>query len=170
MADKTVTTVTLCSKPLPGKGLGCNTFFNSGVTTCYKALQTVTEEGIMLKVSELLAAVSPRTQAEKELVDIKDLSLDEIMVCLRELAVELDAVQLDFNQQWSVDQLKDELMVLEFQSLLMRQGDRPIPLIPFKDDEELDRISEVPVWLVYLNSPKPDYYWVNRNQLISIYS
>ncbi len=124
----------------------------------------------MLKMSELFAAVSPRTQAEKELVDIKDLSLDEIMVCLRELTAELGAVQLDFNQQWSVDQLKDELMVLEFQSLLMRQGDSPIPLIPFKDDEELDRISEVPVWLVYLNSPKPDYYWVNRNQLISIYS
>ena len=80
----------------------------------------------MLKMSELFAAVSPRTQAEKELVDIKDLSLDEIMVCLRELAVELDAVQLDFNQQWSVDQLKDELMVLEFQSLLMRQGDSPV--------------------------------------------
>ena len=124
----------------------------------------------MLKMSELFAAVSPRTQAEKELVDIKDLSLDEIMVCLRELTAELGAVQLDFNQQWSVDQLKDELMVLEFQGLLMRQGDSPIPLIPFKDDEELDRISEVPVWLVYLNSPKPDYYWVNRNQLISIYS
>ncbi len=124
----------------------------------------------MLKVSELFAAVSPRTQAEKELVDIKDLSLDEIMVCLRELTAELGAVQLDFNQQWSLDQLKDELMVLEFQGLLMRQGDSPIPLIPFKDDEELDRISEVPVWLVYLNSPKPDYYWVNRNQLISIYS
>ena len=124
----------------------------------------------MLKMSELFAAVSPRTQAEKELVDIKDLSLDEIMVCLRELTAELGAVQLDFNQQWSLDQLKDELMVLEFQSLLMRQGDSPIPLIPFKDNEELDRISEVPVWLVYLNSPKPDYYWVNRNQLISIYS
>ena len=124
----------------------------------------------MLKMSELFAAVSPRTQAEKELLDIKDLSLDEIMVCLRELTAELGAVQLDFNQQWSLDQLKDELMVLEFQGLLMRQGDSPIPLIPFKDDEELDRISEVPVWLVYLNSPKPDYYWVNRNQLISIYS
>ena len=124
----------------------------------------------MLKVSELFAAVSPIKPAEKEFVDIKDLSLDEIMVCLRELAVELDAVQLDFNQQWSVDQLKDELMVLEFQSLLMRQGDGPIPLIPFKENEELDRISKVPVWLVYLNSPKPDYYWVNRNQLISIYS
>ena len=124
----------------------------------------------MLKMSELFAAVSPRTQAEKELLDIKDLSLDEIMVCLRELTAELGAVQLDFNQQWSLDQLKDELMVLEFQSLLMRQGDSPIPLIPFKDDEELDRISKVPVWLVYLNSPKPDYYWVNRNQLISIYS
>ena len=124
----------------------------------------------MLKMSELFAAVSPRTQAEKELVDIKDLSLDEIMVCLRELTAELGAVQLDFSQQWSLDQLKDELMVLEFQSLLMRQGDSPIPLIPFKDDEELDRISKVPVWLVYLNSPKPDYYWVNRNQLISIYS
>ena len=83
----------------------------------------------MLKVSELFAAVSPIKPTEKELVDVKDLSLDEIMVCLRELAVELDAVQLDFNQQWSVDQLKDELMVLEFQSLLMRQGDSPIPLI-----------------------------------------
>ena len=124
----------------------------------------------MLKVSELFAAVSPIKPTEKELVDVKDLSLDEIMVCLRELAAELDAVQLDFNQQWPVDQLKDELMVLEFQSLLMRQGDSPIPLIPFKDNEELDRISEVPVWLVHLNSPKPDYYWVNRNQLISIYS
>ena len=124
----------------------------------------------MLKVSELFAAVSPIKPTEKELVDVKDLSLDEIMVCLRELAAELDAVQLDFNQQWSLDQLKDELMVLEFQSLLMRQGESPIPLIPFKDDEELDRISEVPVWLVHLNSPKPDYYWVNRNQLISIYS
>jgi hypothetical protein len=137
---------------------------------CYKLLQSVTGEAIVLKVSELFAAVSPRTQAEKELVDIKDLSLDEIMVCLRELTAELGAVQLDFNQQWSVDQLKDELMVLEFQGLLMRQGDSPIPLIPFKENEELDRISEVPVWLVYLNSPKPDYYWVNRNQLISIYS
>ena len=123
----------------------------------------------MIRISELLTSVS-QPSADSKSIAIKVLSVDELVICIRELTSELNAIPLDMSDTWSADQLKNELMVLEFQRLLMRQGDSPIPLIPFKDDEELDRISEVPVWLVYLNSPKPDYYWVNRNQLISIYS
>ena len=123
----------------------------------------------MIRISELLTSVS-QPSADFQPIAIKDLSVDELVICIKELTAELDTIPLDINDSWSADQLKDELMALEFQGLLMRQGDSPIPLIPFKDDEELDRISEVPVWLVHLNSPKPDYYWVNRNQLISIYS
>jgi len=170
MADKTVTTVTLCSKPLPGKGLGCNTFFDSGVTNCYKLLQTVTGDEIMLKVSELLAAVSPRTQAEKELVDIKDLSLDELVVRVRELAAELDAVPLDFSQQWSVEQLKDELMALEFQRLLIESWKSPIPLIAWSHHPDLDQQSDEAWWLVHIPAAPDDYYWVSRGQLISLFS
>jgi len=123
----------------------------------------------MIRISELLTSVS-QPSADSKSIAIKDLSVDELVICIRELTSELNAIPLDMSDTWSADQLKDELMVLEFQSLLMRQGDGPIPLIPFKENEELDRISKVPGWLVHLNSPKPDYYWVNRNQLISIYS
>ena len=123
----------------------------------------------MIRISELLTSVS-QPSADSKSIAIKDLSMDELVICIRELTSELNAIPLDMSDTWSADQLKDELMALEFQGLLMWQSDSPIPLIPFKENEELDRISEVPVWLVYLNSPKPDYYWVNRNQLISIYS
>ena len=170
MADKPFTSVTLCSKPLPGKGLGCNTFFNSGVTTCYKALQTVTGDEIMLKVSELLAAVSPRTQAEKELVDIKDLSLDELVVRVRELAAELDAIPLDFSQQWSVEQLKGELMALEFQRLLVESWKSPVPLIPWSHHPDLDQQSDEAWWLVHIPATSDEYFWVSRGQLISHFS
>ena len=122
----------------------------------------------MIKISELLTAVS-RSPADSQSIAIKDLSVDELVICIRELTSELNATPLDMSNAWSVDQLKDELMALEFQGLLMRQGDSPIPLIPFKGNEELDRISKIPVWLVHLNFPKRDYYWVSRNQLISLF-
>ena len=76
----------------------------------------------MLKMSELFAAVSPRTKAASELVGIKDLSLDELVIRIRELVAELDAIQLDLSQQWSVEQLKDELIALEFQRFSQRDG------------------------------------------------
>ena len=93
------------------------------------------------------------------------------MICIRELTSELNAIPLDMSDTWSADQLKNELMVLEFQRLLMRQGDSPIPLIPFKGNEELDQVSTDQPWLVHLaNQESNYYYWVSRNQLISIYS
>ena len=95
----------------------------------------------MLKMSELFAAVSPRTQAEKELVDIKDLSLDEIMVCVRELTSELDAIPLDLSQQLSLEQLRDELMALEFQRFSQRDGGKSVA-VNFLAAESRTRLSQ----------------------------
>jgi len=123
----------------------------------------------MLKMSELFAAVSPRTQAEKELVDIKDLSLDEIMVCLRELTSELDAIPLDLSQQLSLEQLKDELMALEFQRLVKETGESPLPLISWQQNPELDYHSDEAQWMVYIPTTSEEYFWVSRSQLISYF-
>ena len=123
----------------------------------------------MLKVSELFAAVSPRTQAEKELVDIKDLSLDEIMVCVRELTSELDAIPLDLSQQLSLEQLRDELMALEFQRLVKETGKSPLPLISWQQNPELDYHSDEVQWMVYIPTTSEEYFWVSRSQLISYF-
>ena len=123
----------------------------------------------MLKMSELFAAVSPRTQAEKELVDIKDLSLDEIMVCVRELTSELDAIPLDLSQQLSLEQLRDELMALEFQRLVKETGESPLPLISWQQNPELDYHSDEVQWMVYIPTTSEEYFWVNRSQLISYF-
>ena len=124
----------------------------------------------MLKMSELFAAVSPIKPTEKELVDIKDLSLDELVVRVRELAAELDAVPLDFSQQWSVEQLKDELMALEFQRLLIESWKSPIPLIAWSHHPELDQQSDEAWWLVHIPATSDEYFWVSRSQLISHFS
>ena len=123
----------------------------------------------MLKMSELFAAVSPRTQAEKELVDIKDLSLDEIMVCVRELTSELDAIPLDLSQQLSLEQLRDELMALEFQRLVKETGKSPLPLISWQQNPELDYQSDEAQWMVYIPTTSEEYFWVSRSQLISYF-
>ena len=65
------------------------------------------------------------------------------MICIKELIAELGATPLDMSNAWSVDQLKDELMALEFQGLLMRQGDSPIPLIPFKGNLSTEWFSRL---------------------------
>jgi hypothetical protein len=123
----------------------------------------------MLKMSELCAAVSPRTRAEKELVDIKDLSLDEIMVCVRELTSELDAIPLDLSQQLSLEQLRDELMALEFQRLVKETGESPLPLISWQQNPELDYHSDEAQWMVYIPTISEEYFWVSRSQLISYF-
>ena len=123
----------------------------------------------MLKMSELCAAVSPRTRAEKELVDIKDLSLDEIMVCVRELTSELDAIPLDLSQQLSLEQLRDELMALEFQRLVKETGKSPLPLISWQQNPELDYHSDEAQWMVYIPTISEEYFWVSRSQLISYF-
>jgi len=123
----------------------------------------------MLKMSELFAAVSPRTQAEKELVDIKDLSLDEIMVCVRELTSELDAIPLDLSQQLSLEQLRDELMALEFQRLVKETGKSPLPLISWQQNPELDQQSDETHWIVHIPNSSEEYAWVSRSQLISYF-
>ena len=124
----------------------------------------------MLKMSELFATVSPRARAESALVNIKDLSLDELVVRVRELAAELDAVQLDFSQQWSVEQLKDELMTIEFQRLLIESCKSPIPLIAWSHHPDLDQQSDEAWWLVYIPATSDEYFWVSRGQLISHFS
>ena len=123
----------------------------------------------MLKMSELFAAVSPRTQAEKELLDIKDLSLDEIMVCVRELTSELDAIPLDLSQQLSLEQLRDELMALEFQRLVKETGESPLPLISWQQNPELDYQNDEAQWMVYIPTTSEEYFWVSRSQLISYF-
>ena len=123
----------------------------------------------MLKMSELFAAVSPIKPTEKELVDIKDLSLDEIMVCLRELTSELDAIPLDLSQQLSLEQLKDELMALEFQRLVKETGKSPLPLISWQQNPELDYHSDEAQWMVYIPTTSEEYFWVSRSQLISYF-
>ena len=123
----------------------------------------------MLKMSELFAAVSPRTRAESELVDIKDLSLDELVIRIRELVAELDAIQLDFSQQWSVEQLKDELIALEFQRLVKETGESPLPLISWQQNPELDQQSDETHWIVHIPNSSEEYAWVSRSQLISYF-
>ena len=123
----------------------------------------------MLKMSELCAAVSPRTRAEKELVDIKDLSLDEIMVCVRELTSELDAIPLDLSQQLSLEQLRDELMALEFQRLVKETGKSPLPLMSWQQNPELDQQSDETHWIVHIPNSSEEYGWVSRSQLISYF-
>ena len=123
----------------------------------------------MLKMSELFAAVSPRTKAASELVDIKDLSLDELVIRIRELVAELDAIQLDFRQQWSVEQLKDELMALEFQRLVKETGKSPLSLISWQQNPELDQQSDETHWIVHIPNSSEEYVWVSRSQLISYF-
>ena len=123
----------------------------------------------MLKMSELFATVSPRARAESALVNIKDLSLDELVVRVRELAAELDAVPLDFSQQWSVEQLKDELMALEFQRLVKETGKSPLSLISWQQNPELDYHSDEAQWMVYIPTTSEEYFWVSRSQLISYF-
>ena len=123
----------------------------------------------MLKMSELFATVSPRARAESALVNIKDLSLDELVVRVRELAAELDAVQLDFSQQWSVEQLKDELMALEFQRLVKETGKGPLSLISWQQNPELDQQSDETHWIVHIPNSSEEYVWVSRSQLISYF-
>ncbi len=123
----------------------------------------------MLKVSEVFTNVSPRARAESELVNIKDLSLDELVMRIRELVAELDAIQLDFNQQWSVEQLKDELMALEFQRLVKETGKSPLSLISWQQNPELDYHSDEAQWMVYIPTTSEEYFWVSRSQLISYF-
>ena len=123
----------------------------------------------MLKMSELFATVSPRARAESALVNIKDLSLDELVMRIRELVAELDAIQLDFNQQWSVEQLKDELMALEFQRLVKETGKSPLPLISWQQNPELDYQSDEAQWMVYIPTTSEEYFWVSRSELISYF-
>ena len=123
----------------------------------------------MLKMSELFATVSPRARAESALVNIKDLSLDELVVRIRALAIELDAVQLDFSQQWSVEQLKDELMALEFQRLVKETCKSPLSLISWQQNPELDYHSDEAQWMVYIPTTSEEYFWVSRSQLISYF-
>ena len=123
----------------------------------------------MLKVSEVFTNVSPRARAESELVNIKDLSLDELVMRIRELVAELDAIQLDFNQQWSVEQLKDELMALEFQRLVKETGKSPLSLISWQQNPELDYHSDEAQWMVYIPTTSEEYFWVSRSELISYF-
>ena len=123
----------------------------------------------MLKVSEVFTNVSPRARAESELVNIKDLSLDELVMRIRELVAELDAIQLDFRQQWSVEQLKDELMALEFQRLVKETGKSPLSLISWQQNPELDYHSDEAQWMVYIPTTSEEYFWVSRSQLISYF-
>ena len=123
----------------------------------------------MLKMSELFATVSPRARAESALVNIKDLSLDELVIRIRELVAELDAIQLDFSQQWSVEQLKDELIALEFQRLVKETGESPLPLISWQQNPELDYHSDEAQWMVYIPTTSEEYFWVSRSQLISYF-
>ena len=123
----------------------------------------------MLKMSELFATVSPRARAESALVNIKDLSLDELVIRIRELVAELDAIQLDFRQQWSVEQLKDELMALEFQRLVKETGKSPLSLISWQQNPELDQQSDETHWIVHIPNSSEEYVWVSRSQLISYF-
>ena len=123
----------------------------------------------MLKMSELFAAVSPRTKAASELVGIKDLSLDELVIRIRELVAELDAIQLDLSQQWSVEQLKDELIALEFQRLVKETGESPLPLISWQQNPELDYQNDEAQWMVYIPTTSEEYFWVSRSELISYF-
>ena len=123
----------------------------------------------MLKVSEVFTNVSPRARAESELVNIKDLSLDELVMRIRELVAELDAIQLDLSQQWSVEQLKDELMALEFQRLVKETGKSPLSLISWQQNPELDYHSDEVQWMVYIPTTSEEYFWVSRSQLISYF-
>ena len=82
---------------------------------------------------------------------------------IREIEGQIGAVALDFSSAWTVSQLEDELLALEFQPLLLRVADVPVELTPFQDGVE--PAGDQPKWIVKTNGDEGQYYWVTKSQI-----
>ena len=86
-----------------------------------------------------------------------------LKVAIREIEGQIGAVVLDWSLTWTVSQLEDELLALEFQRLLLRVADLPVELTPFQDGVE--PAGDQPKWIVKTNGDEDQYYWVTKSQI-----
>ena len=86
-----------------------------------------------------------------------------LKVAIREIEGQIGAVVLDWSLTWTVSQLEDELLALEFQRLLLRVADLPVELTPFQDGVE--PAGDQPKWIVKTNKDDDQYYWVTKSQV-----
>jgi hypothetical protein len=82
---------------------------------------------------------------------------------IRDIEGQIGAVALDLSSAWTVSQLEDELLALEFQRLLLRVADLPVELTPFQDGVE--PAGDQPKWIVKTNKDDDQYYWVTKSQV-----
>ena len=61
-----------------------------------------------------------------------------LKVAIREIEGQIGAVALDWSLTWTVSQLADELLALEFQRFLLRVADVPVKLRPIQDGIKLE--------------------------------
>ena len=86
-----------------------------------------------------------------------------LKVAIREIEGQIGAVVLDWSSTWTVSQLEDELLALEFQRLLLRVADVPLRLKPIQDGLKLE--DDQPKWLVKTNKYSGQYYWATKSQI-----
>ena len=86
-----------------------------------------------------------------------------LKVAIREIEEQIGAVALDWSLTWTVSQMADELLALEFQRFLLRVADVPVKLRPIQDGIKLE--DDQPEWLVKINKDSSQYYWVTKSQI-----
>ena len=130
----------------------------------------------MINILERMALVNPnlvRTiePAEETKTDlsiaptpvVESPEMAGLKVAIRDIEGQIGAVALDFSSAWTVSQLEDELLALEFQRLLLRVDNLPVELTPFQDGVE--PAGDQPKWIVKTNKDDDQYYWVTKSQV-----
>ena len=130
----------------------------------------------MINILERMALVNPNLvqtiePAEETKTDLSVVStpvvespeMAGLKVAIREIEGQIGAVTLDWLPVWTISQLEDELLALEFQRLLLRVADVPVRLRPIQDGVKLE--DGQPKWLVKINKYSGQYYWVTKSQI-----
>lgn len=130
----------------------------------------------MINILQRMALVNPNLvqtiePAEETKTDLSVVSspvvespeMAGLQEAIREIEGQIGAVALDFSSAWTVSQLEDELLALEFQPLLLRVADLPVELTPFQDGVE--PAGDQPKWIVKTNGDEDQYYWVTKSQI-----
>ena len=130
----------------------------------------------MINILERMALVNPdlvktakpaeETKTNLSLVStpvVESPEMAGLKVAIRDIEGQIGAVALDFSSAWTVSQLEDELLALEFQRLLLRVDNLPVELTPFQDGVE--PAGDQPKWIVKTNKDDDQYYWVTKSQV-----
>ena len=113
---------------------------------------------------DLAKPAKPAKPAEETKANVVETpEMAGLKVAIREIEGQIGAVVLDWSSTWTVSQLEDELLALEFQRLLLRVADVPLRLKPIQDGLKLE--DDQPKWLVKTNKYSGQYYWVTKSQI-----